>query len=138
MQQELTTTNEKNSAILHDADALRELVTGNEAKTKKLEWELSDITLTKDREINNLIKEKNDLKTMKQTLLDGKSPKSFFSKYNLHIIKFSYCLFRLKSIFSFISTLSKKFIFENYFLYVYIVDLHILKIFLFCYFFLFF
>ena len=80
MQQELTAANEKNSAILHDADALRELVTGNEAKTKKLEWELSDITLTKDREINNLIKEKNDLKTMKQTLLDGKSPKLFFSK----------------------------------------------------------
>jgi hypothetical protein len=67
---EIHVATEKLTASLQESDRLKEKNVALEAAKKKLEWELTDSSLSKDREIQTLIKEKNDLKTMKQTLLD--------------------------------------------------------------------
>ena len=80
-------TNEKIQKTLHESDELHEKITSSEAEVKKLQWELSDVKLTKDREIQTLIKDKNDLKTMKQSLLDEYETKMSELLQSLHAVE---------------------------------------------------
>ena len=54
---------------------------------KKLNWDLNDVKLTKDREIQTLTKEKNELKVMKQSLLDEYENKMSELLQSLHAVE---------------------------------------------------
>ena len=84
---EIHVATEKLTSSLQESDRLKEQNTALEATKKKLEWELTDSSLTKDREIQTLIKEKNDLKTMKQTLLDEYETKMSELLQSLHAVE---------------------------------------------------
>lgn len=87
LQKELKVINDKRNMVLHENDTLKEKVTANDAMIKKLNWDLNDVKLTKDREIQTLTKEKNELKVMKQSLLDEYENKMSELLQSLHAVE---------------------------------------------------